>query len=330
MLYVYEELENGKFKCPFCGEIHQHQGIGTPIVFDCIAEFSLDIVACAREILSREYNSDEKLSAWNKLGHYICQNYLYYHRRENMGFTAIDYKWVLDNQTLPTPTQQIDYLLMYIIKHTKYLGRVYRITWKTKEYLQLQNWIGASDEKNILALLNDLVRRNMLVFYRQSAAWWDSELTVEGREYAASLNKVNKNRRWVFMAMKFEPEQLEFVKKVLYPALKELGLELKLLPEIQSKENLIDNKLRVAIKQSRFLICDLTHGNQGAYWEAGYAEGLGLPVIYICEKSVMKGENKPHFDVNHQEIYFWYKDNQQSISEFVKDLQAKISLVIQS
>jgi len=329
MLYVYEELENGKFKCPFCGEIHQHQGIGTPIVFDCIAEFSLDIVACMREILSREYNNDEKISAWNKLGHYICQNYLYYKRKANTGFTAIDYKWVLDSQILPTPVEQMDYLLMYLAEHTKYLGKTYGIIWKTKEYLQLQNWIGARNKKNTLVLLNDLVRKNMLVSYQQLLTWWNSELTVEGWEYVARLNKISKNRKQVFMAMKFEPEQRKFMKQVLYPAIKELGLELKLLPEIQSKENLIDNKLRVAIKQSRFLICDLTHGNQGAYWEAGYAEGLGLPVIYICEKSIMKGKNRPHFDVNHQEIYFWKKEDEKNISSFLEDLKAEIMLITQ-
>ena len=38
------------------------------------------------------------------------------------------------------------------------------------------------------------------------------------------------------------------------------------------------------IRDAKFVIADLTHDNNGAYWEAGYAEGLGKPVIYICEK----------------------------------------------
>ena len=51
------------------------------------------------------------------------------------------------------------------------------------------------------------------------------------------------------------------------------------------KAGLIDDRLRVEIRTSRFLIADLTHENAGAYWEAGFAEGLGKPVIYTCEKS---------------------------------------------
>ena len=41
--------------------------------------------------------------------------------------------------------------------------------------------------------------------------------------------------------------------------------------------------MRVQIRASRFVICDLTHGNRGAYWEAGFAEGIGRPVIFVCE-----------------------------------------------
>jgi len=34
--------------------------------------------------------------------------------------------------------------------------------------------------------------------------------------------------------------------------------------------------------------------NPGAYWEAGYAEGLGKPVIYTCEEA--KFVEASHFD----------------------------------
>jgi len=60
---------------------------------------------------------------------------------------------------------------------------------------------------------------------------------------------------------------------------------------------------------SRFLLADLTHGNQGAYWEAGFAEGLGKPVIYTCEKTVFENkEHGPHFDTNHHLTVLWSED----------------------
>src|SRR5215470_16220437 len=54
----------------------------------------------------------------------------------------------------------------------------------------------------------------------------------------------------------------------------------------------------------RFVVADLSHGSHGAYWEAGFAEGLGLPVIYTCEEDAWK-ERKTHFDTNHMLTILW-------------------------
>jgi nucleoside 2-deoxyribosyltransferase len=73
----------------------------------------------------------------------------------------------------------------------------------------------------------------------------------------------------------------------------------------------------VEIRTSRFLIADLTHENRGAYWEAGFAEGLGKPVIYTCEKSKF-GVQKTHFDTNHHETVVWEKENLSEAAEKLK------------
>jgi len=65
------------------------------------------------------------------------------------------------------------------------------------------------------------------------------------------------------------------------PTVLQTGFTLKRLDEEQ-KAGLIDDQLRVEIRQSKFLLAELTESNSGAYWEAGYAEGLGKPVIYLC------------------------------------------------
>ena len=83
------------------------------------------------------------------------------------------------------------------------------------------------------------------------------------------------------------------------------------------KAGLIDDRLRVEIRTSRFLIADLTHENAGAYWEAGFAEGLGKPVIYTCEKSKFDTA-KTHFDTNHHLTVFWSTDEFPSFEEKLK------------
>jgi nucleoside 2-deoxyribosyltransferase len=100
---------------------------------------------------------------------------------------------------------------------------------------------------------------------------------------------------------------------------KETGFNLEKLND-RPEAGIIDNILRQRIRQVRFVICDLTHGNHGAYWEAGFAEGLGKPVIYTCKKAVFEGAEgeKPHFDTNHHQTIVWSVDNLEKNAEELK------------
>ena len=55
---------------------------------------------------------------------------------------------------------------------------------------------------------------------------------------------------------------------------------------IDKKEDVvkIDDEIISEIRRSRFLVADFTQGNDGArggvYFEAGFALGLGIPVIF--------------------------------------------------
>ncbi len=329
MAGLYKEFDNSlDFECPFCGKMHTRRNPWTAELFYCLGTFCLDISVCNTEI-ELKYNSDEdKILAWSKLAHYIAKNYLYLKREENTGFLAIDFKWVLDNTELPTPAQQADNLISYIADNIKQMGKDIEIEYNSLKGKQIQALIGAVDRDNLVALLLELINNKWIVNTRpQSQASWRGSLTMAGWKRAEELKKVNKKSSQAFMAMKFDDKQQKFIKEILAPSIKKLGFDLKLLPEIASKESLIDNKLRVAIKQSRFLICDLTHGNQGAYWEAGYAEGLGLPVIYICEQKTLDDKTNIHFDVNHQEIYTWKEDDKESIESFLDRVNDKIYLI---
>lgn len=88
------------------------------------------------------------------------------------------------------------------------------------------------------------------------------------------------------------------------------------------RAGLIDDKLRVEIRRSKFIISDLTNDNNGAYWEAGFAEGLGLQVIYICDEEKFKKE-KPHFDTNHHLTVLW-KNDEEGLKKFAAELKATI------
>lgn len=149
----------------------------------------------------------------------------------------------------------------------------------------------------------------------------NADLTLDGWERYEAEKKGEISGNYGFIAMKFGDESLEdLVKTVIKPAIGErLPFELRDVRDV-SQAGIIDNIMRAHIREAAFVIVDLTHDNSGAYWEAGYAEGLGKPVIYICEKEKFE-EKKTHFDTNHCTTIMWSSEIEE---EFSKQLVATI------
>jgi hypothetical protein len=92
------------------------------------------------------------------------------------------------------------------------------------------------------------------------------------------------------MAMQFGDETLDRVVESCFRlAVARAGFELRTAVDKQPA-GIIDNQMRAAILASRFVLSDATHGNHGAYWEAGYAERLGRPGHIHLRKEQMEEE----------------------------------------
>jgi nucleoside 2-deoxyribosyltransferase len=66
--------------------------------------------------------------------------------------------------------------------------------------------------------------------------------------------------------------------------------------------NRIDDEIIAGIRNSRFIVADFTGHRGGVYFEAGYALGLGLPVIWCCR--IDDVENL-HFDIRQYNCIVW-------------------------
>jgi len=142
-------------------------------------------------------------------------------------------------------------------------------------------------------------------------------LTFDGWNYYETLLKGNSTYRKAFMAMKFgDPDLNHVLENIFKPNAKLAGFDLFKLDD-EPRAGLIDDRLRVEIQSSDFLIADLTHENNGAYWEAGYAEGLGKPVIYTCEQDTFNSQ-KTHFDTNHHLTVLWDKNAPEKAGDLLK------------
>ncbi len=70
--------------------------------------------------------------------------------------------------------------------------------------------------------------------------------------------------------------------------------------------NKIDDEIIAEIRRSRFVVADFTHGEGGArggvYYEAGFAYGLKIPVIFTCREDMF---DKIHFDTRQYNHIGW-------------------------
>lgn len=79
-------------------------------------------------------------------------------------------------------------------------------------------------------------------------------------------------------------------------------------------------EILMEVQQSRFLVADLTGHRNGVYFEAGYARGLGLPVIFTCHQSDLVNA---HFDTRNYNQLVWTK-----AKELAKKLENRIVATI--
>jgi len=76
------------------------------------------------------------------------------------------------------------------------------------------------------------------------------------------------------------------------------------------------DRIKDEIRRARFVVADLTDERPSCYFEAGYAEALGKPVIYMASReSILHPgqETKIHFDI-HQNIRF-FSNHEQMVTE---------------
>ena len=80
--------------------------------------------------------------------------------------------------------------------------------------------------------------------------------------------------------------------------------------------NRIDDEILANIRTSRFLVADFTENRGGVYFEAGFALGLGLPVVWLCREADLK---KVHFDTRQYNFIGWEPDRLGELRDRLKN-----------
>ena len=217
-------------------------------------------------------------------------------------------EWVndlLSNGSLPSPAVQAANIVRFIGDEVSRSGKPL-----DQPPVGFYAIIGALNREMAFHLIEELQERKILTGTNAILT-----LSLDGWERYEAEKRGEFKGKYGFIAMEFDDPELDpFVKDVVKPAVKEgIGYDLVDMNDV-GRAGVIDNIMRTQIRDAAFVIVDLTHDNSGAYWEAGYAEGLGKPVLYICEKTKFD-EKKTHFDTNHCTTVPWSRDDDEGFKQ---------------
>jgi hypothetical protein len=299
-------------KCSFCE---------LPVKFTVSGDaLRVDCACCGDYLLSG--SADTVLSHWEYPLEFWASASYQIRRMENRGGPPlmVDALKVMLARPLPRPAEVLDDVVVWLATHSAWPGATFRI-----QYPQFRAIFGAVDKSAFNYYVTWLHETGWIdgvaTDTSEGASMIDVRLTPAGWEHYKFLTTASTYSRQAFMAMAFGKEELDSVfDNCLVPAVAQTGYQLRRTKDGQTA-GLIDDMMRVQLRLSRFVVCDLTHQNRGAYWEAGFGEALGKPVIYTCRADVFAHadpEIRPHFDTNHLSYVLWSLEDLPSAADKLK------------
>lgn len=233
-------------------------------------------------------------------------------RGTHFGMRADQIETHLRNSELPAPAEQADNLVVWLggelTKRSDPSGSVLVATDILASIIGAR---GTNAAVSYIVQQSDDRGRGWLYRANVGGQGVSLQLTLNGWQRFHDLRRAKTESFRAFMAMQFDDASLIAFRECFQPAAKDAGFDLRLVTDGQGA-GLIDHHIQVAIRASRFVVADLTAGNRGAYWEAGFAEGIGHPVIYTCREDAFRSPSKdtrPHFDTEHHNTILWAPEN---------------------
>lgn len=114
------------------------------------------------------------------------------------------------------------------------------------------------------------------------------QVSGDGWREVERIRPVRSGGRQAFVAMWFDESMDEAYNKGIHPALSVIGYR----PWRADREHFdqkICDRILMEIRRSSLLVVDMTGSRPSVYFEAGFARGLGIPVIWTCREEDAKG-----------------------------------------
>ena len=206
---------------------------------------------------------------------------------------------IVENWYPKTVSERVDLILKYIADNASHIGGFVQYGEDERLYSVLfvdRYEMGALGEKKIpgpqvesqFKFIIDYLTKKEYINISTNGARLSPHatitLTVEGYSRVEELERSNSKGREVLVAMKFG-EDTNCLRAAIKKGIADAGYIPILIDEVQHND-FITPELLSHIRNSKFVVVDLTHQNNGAYFEEGYAMGYGKQVIQLCKADV--------------------------------------------
>jgi len=226
---------------------------------------------------------------------------------------------------------QVDELLAEFPKATEIIDRAlinlsrlmtHPMEWMPRPFAELQ-FLMFCPEFHLPTQVNYMKAMGLLQTDLDAADVIRFTITPQGWQRIDALSKSGPDSKQTFVAMWFDEQTDHFFSEGFVPGLKDAGYKAR---RIDNKEhnNKICDEIVAEIRKSRFVVADFTAGcckkcetceehmtcrdtvrqRGGVYFEAGFALGLGIPVIWTVRKDQIE---HIHFDTR-QYSYIVYEN----------------------
>lgn len=179
------------------------------------------------------------------------------------------------------------------------------------------------DIKEFNMLLSKATELNHLKLKFDGMSYKEYIITYDGKEFVEDLGLNNSSNK-IFMAFHFTEEMKKEFESTIKKAVLDVSegkLEaVRVSSSTTEHDTKIDDELIGMIKSSKAMIADFTGNRTAVYYEAGFAMGLGIPVIWTCKKVDF---DKLSFDTRQYPHIIW--ENEKDLyKQVVNRLKAKI------
>lgn len=176
----------------------------------------------------------------------------------------------------------------------------------------IMRWIEATNEGELLGFIRALASANLLG--EENRGW---RVTAQGYLRMDGLAAQGAAGDQAFVAMWFGPQMEEVFDQGISPGLADAGYR-AFRVDRKEHSNRIDDEIIAEIRRSRFLVADFTCGTVqvgeqivavprgGVYYEAGFAQGLAMPVIWTVREDQI---GAVHFDTRQFNHITWRDAN---------------------